>query len=432
MAPEPTASPADGPGGGGGGGAAARKARPARPDGDRHKEQLAAIDAEISKLRQQQDEVRDRLGRADTRKGPLAERRGQLVARLQAIRTEQAGLRRARGKVFDRQEALAASVAKRTAELKAQQAKQTCKSAGEIDEAIAQKTRQIKSGALTLVEERRLENEVAGLRRARKQAEQAEALQRAIDAELAELAEIDAQLADTNAQALSEEHAALERELDGLRASQEEGHQQRGELFAERARVAKALDRAWERKRALQNEYRQENNAFFQWQQDERKRRAAEDKQRRAQELREKRLALAQEQREEAEAPAFSSEIGSCDALIAYLSGLSLPSSNGARSEDASRPSSSASEAGRRRQGGRRARADALKLPLAVAEGFLELQVELPTTAASVPAAIERLAARKQHFVERQPQATAENKKKVEEKIARLMAELDADEKIIE
>ncbi|KAJ2709338.1 multicopy suppressor of BFA (Brefeldin A) [Coemansia spiralis] len=460
MAPESTASPSDRqraeP--------AARKARVARPDADDFKKQLAGADAEIERLRGEQDEIRARLGQTDTHKGPAAEKRNRLAARLQEIRAEQSALRKSRGRVFDRQAALAASISKKTAELKAQQSKLTFKTAAEIDEMIATKDRQIESGSLKIVEERRLTGEVSSLRRTRKLVEQAEALQQAVDGEAAELAEIDAQLADTNARALGEEHERVQRELDGLKASQEDGAQARGELFAERTRVAKALDAAWERKRALQSDYRQANNAFFQWQQEERKRRAAEDKQLRIQEQRERRLALAQEQREEADAPAFQAEIGSCDTLIAYLHGIRPATASGGRSESGSRPSSAASAAHdgsdhvpagmvavnradreeayfagtaskpKRRQprkeraGG--ARADALKLPLAVAERFLELQVDIPTTAAGIAAAVERLAERKQHFIERQPQATADNRRKAEERIAQLMAEMEVDEKI--
>ncbi|KAJ1734259.1 multicopy suppressor of BFA (Brefeldin A) [Coemansia biformis] len=469
MAPESTAPTADRqrmeP--------AARNERPTRPDAEAHKQQLAAIDGEIDRLRKEQDAIRDALDRTDPRKGPTAETRGRLASRLQEIRTEQGGLRKSRGKVFDRQAALAASIGKKTAELKAQQAKLTYKTVAEIDDMIATKDRQIESGSLKLVDERRLTGEVSSLRRARKHVEQAEALQKAIDGELAELAEIDEQLADTNAQALSEEHGRLQHELDGLKASQEGGHQKRSELLAERTRVAKALDHSWEKKRALQNEHRQESNVFYQWQQEERKRKAAEDKQRRIHEQREKRLALAQEQREEAEAPAFQTEIGSCDTLIAYLNGLrptaaaAAAAVNGGRSEASSRPSSAASTArdagasdhvpagmvavkrtnceeayfagtggkARRRlprkEKAAGAKADALKLPLAVAERFLELQVDIPTTTSGIAAAVDKLVARKRHFVELQPQATEDNMRMAEARIAKLMAELEVDEKIV-
>ncbi|KAJ2908949.1 multicopy suppressor of BFA (Brefeldin A), partial [Coemansia aciculifera] len=75
-------------------------------------------------------------------------------------------------------------------------------------------------------------------------------------------------------------------------------------------------------------------------------------------------------------------------------------------------------------------RVEALKHPLAVVERFLELQVDIPTTSASIGDAIERLNARRKHFVETQSAATTENKRKAEEKIAKLMAELDVDEKM--
>ncbi|KAJ2147785.1 multicopy suppressor of BFA (Brefeldin A) [Coemansia sp. RSA 1807] len=446
--------------------ASVKKARPSRPDDDKYRQDLANIDAEINKLRKEQDSLKETLGKTDPRKGPFADKRNKLVARLQEIRTEQSGLRKSRGKVFDKQASLTAAISKNAAELKAQQAKLTYKSVEEIDEAIAQKEKQIESGKLRIVEEKRLANEIASQRRARKLVEQAAKLQKTIDADVAELAEVDAQLGDTNAQALSDEHEQLQSELDGLKASQEQGHQKRNELFDERTRIMKALDDAWNKKRALQDEFRQQKNSFFHWQQDERKRRAQEEKQQRIQEQREKRLALAQDQREEAELPAFQEEISSCDTLIAYLASLQPAAGSGSRSEGSTRPSSAASNAravdanehvpagmvavkkatgnddmyfaGTAKNKKKHARkdkagstkADALKLPLGVAESLLHLQITIPTSTSAIAATVDKLAARKQHFVDRQPTATAENKKKAEEKIAKLMAELDMDEKI--
>ncbi|KAJ2596872.1 multicopy suppressor of BFA (Brefeldin A) [Coemansia sp. RSA 1721] len=440
-----------------------KKTRPQRPDFEQYKKDLTDIDAKIESLRKEQDENRARINRTDSRGGPHVDKRNQLVGRLKDIRTEQSGLKQSRGKVFDRHDALTASISKKTAELKAQQAKLSYKTVAAVDEIISKHEKEIDSGKLKLVEERRLSNEVSGLRRARKQVEQAAALQAAIESELAELAEIDAQIADTNAHALGQEFDKLQAELDGLKASQEEGKQQRSELFSERSRILKALDQVWDEKRQLQDEHRRQNNEYYQWQQEERKRKAHEEKQRRIQEQREKRLAIAQEQREEAEIPAFEDEINGCESLIIYLNNISSAGPGGSpangRSENSTRPSSVASDhapagmvaikksndeetyfAGTgtpksKRRNGRKDKkagsaADILKLPLAVAERFLELQVELPTTSASIPGTIERLAAKKKHFVENQARATEENKRKAEEKIAKLMAELEVDEKI--
>ncbi|KAJ2622753.1 multicopy suppressor of BFA (Brefeldin A) [Coemansia spiralis] len=452
-----------------------RKTRPSKPDHDKHKKELAAIDAKIDRLRKQQDEVRDKLNGTDPRKGPHVDKRNKLISRLQAVRAEQNSLRKSRGKVFDKQESLATSISKKTAELKAQQAKLTYKTVEEIDEAITKNEKRIESGNLKLVEERRLDGEISSLRRAKKHVEQAVALQKAIDTEVAELAEIDEQLAGTNARALSEEYNQLQGELDALKATQDEGSQKRGDILNERTRIMKELDQAWDQKRGLQESYRRLNNDFFQWQQEERKRKAVEEKQRRIHEQREKRLAIAQEQREEAEIPAFQNEIHGCDSLITYLRGI-LPSApangnanGGNRSENSTRPASVASNARdadasdhvpagmvavkkvddeesyfagvngakNRKKNARKdkksgVRSDVLKHPLAVAERFFELQVEIPTTSASIPAAMESLANRKQYFVENQAKATQDNKRKAEEKIAKLMAELEVDEKIAE
>ncbi|KAJ2022101.1 multicopy suppressor of BFA (Brefeldin A), partial [Coemansia sp. S85] len=153
MAPESTAAGVVSP----------KKTRPARPDFDQHKQELAAIDAEIDKLRKSQDEVRDKLNKTDTRKGPHADKRSKTLGRLQEIRAEQAELRKSRGKVFDRQAALTASISKKAAELKAQQSKLTYKTLDEIDETITKSEKQIDSGSLKIVDERRLSSEVSAL-----------------------------------------------------------------------------------------------------------------------------------------------------------------------------------------------------------------------------------------------------------------------------
>ncbi|KAJ2787205.1 multicopy suppressor of BFA (Brefeldin A) [Coemansia interrupta] len=443
--------------------------RPARPDFDQYKKELAEVDAKIDMLRKEQDDVKARINRNDPRKGPSADKRGKLLDRLQDIRKEQSSLKKSRGKVFDRHASLTASISKKTADLKAQQSKLTYKTVDAIDEVLAKHQSQIDSGNLKIVEERRLSDEMAGLRRAKKQVEQAAALQKNIEADLAELAEIDEQIAGTNARALGEEYDRLQSELDSLRASQEEGHQKRGELFSERSRILKELDQAWEFKRRLQDDHRRINNEYYQWQQQERIRKANEEKQRRVQELREKRLAIAQEQREEAEIPAFEDEINGCDSLIIYLNSIqpSTTASPGSKSENSTRPSSvastirgassdlhipagmlalkktndeadyfagsSSSKSKRRNERKDKKNGPAseiLKLPLAVAERFLELEVDIPTTSASIAATIEKLEARKQYFIGNQAKVTNENKRKAEEKIAKLMSELEVDEKI--
>ncbi|KAJ1888223.1 multicopy suppressor of BFA (Brefeldin A) [Kickxella alabastrina] len=447
-----------------------RITRPPRPDFEQHKKELTDIDSRIDKLRKEQEDNKDRLNKTDTRKGPHVDKRTQLINRLQDIRTEQNALRKSRGKVFDRRDTLAASIAKKTAELKTQQAKLSFKSVEDIDEIIAKHEVDIDSGKLKLVDERRMSSEVSSLRRARKHVEQAATLQKTIASEVAELTEIDAQLAGTNAQALGDEFEKLQSELDTLKAAQEEGHQKRSDLFSERSSILKALDQAWDLKRKLQDEHRRQNNEYYQWQNEERKRKILEEKQRHIQEQREKRLAIAQEQREEAEIPAFQDEINGCDSLILYLNSI-IPSAAGSnansRCEDSTRPSSVSSGAREtsgsehvpagmvavkradndeayygsvissksKRRNNRKdkkagAPSDVLKLPLAVAERFLDLKVEIPTNGASIPAAIEGLTARKQHFVGNQAKVTGENKRKAEEKIAKLMAELDVDEKI--
>ncbi|KAJ1895185.1 multicopy suppressor of BFA (Brefeldin A) [Coemansia sp. IMI 209127] len=451
---------------------AERRPRPSRPELEKHKNELAAIDAKIDTLRKQQDDIRQELNMSDPHKGPHVDRRNKLISRLQAIRTEQNKLRKSRGNVFDRQTGLTASISKKTGDLKAQQAKLTYKSVDEIDELIAKTQKRIDDGNLKLVEERRLEDKIGGLRRAKKQVEQAEALQAAVEAEVAELSEVDAQLADTNAQALGDEYAELQGELDALKAKQDAGGQSRGGLLGERSRIMRELDQTWDEKRAAQDEFRRLNNEFFQWQQEDRKRKAAEDKQHRIREQRERRLAMAQEQREEAEAPAYQSEIDGCDALLHYLRGMAPSSTGGisSRSENNTRPPSVASNArdanagsdhipagmvavkmvnaeesyfagvssakGKKKHARKDRKAggktEALKHPLSVAERFLELQVDIPTTSASIPATIEQLDARKRHFIENQDRATLENKQKAEERIAKLMSELEVDEKIVE
>ncbi|KAJ2662651.1 multicopy suppressor of BFA (Brefeldin A) [Coemansia sp. RSA 1200] len=450
-----------------------RRPRPARPETDRLKKELAAIDAKINGLRKQQDDIRQELGKSDPRKGPHVDRRNKIVSRLQAIHTDQNKLRKTRGDVFDKQAALTTSISKKAGDLKTQQAKLTYKSTGEIDELIGKHQKRIDDGGLKLVEERRLEDKITALRRAKRHVEQAETLQAAIDGEMAELAEIDAQLADTNAQALSDEYAELQGELDALKAKQDEGGSMRGTLLTERSRIMRELDQVWDEKRAMQEEFRKQSNDYFMWQQEERERKAVEDKQRRIREQRERRLAMAQEQHEEAEIPAFQAEIDACDALLVYLRGMAPSSIGGAssRSESSTRPPSVASStrdadtatdhvpagmvavkkvgsdepyfAGvnggktRKRHGRNKdrkpgSRAEALKHPLSIAERFLELQINIPTTSAAIPAAIEQLDARKRHFIENQDRATLENKQKAEERIAKLMAELEVDEKIAE
>lgn len=179
--------------------------------------------------------------------------------------------------------------------------------------------RQVDSGSLKLVEEKRVLSEISSLKKARKTVEATQAQQTAIDADKASIAALKETIDDTASKALSAEYNQVQAELDEITKAKDEVWKKRNDLFDERNRLQKELDAEYQRKKTVNDEYFAAVREFSKYQKEEQARKQEEYQAKKQQELEEKRLAIAKEERELAEIPAYTNEIVICENVYKYL-----------------------------------------------------------------------------------------------------------------
>lgn len=174
-------------------------------------------------------------------------------------------------------------------------------------------------GSLKLVEEKKILSEISILKKSKKSVDAAQAQQTAIDADKAEIAALKDTLDDTAVRELSAEYNQVQSALDEISKAKDEDWKKRNELFDERTRLQRELDAEFQRKKTVNDEYFAAVREHTKFLQDEQMRKREEIQTRKQQELEEKRLAIAREERELAEIPAFEAEITTCDSVYKYL-----------------------------------------------------------------------------------------------------------------
>lgn len=292
------------------------------------------------------------------------------------------------------------------------------------------------------------------MKKAKKTVEAAQAQQIAIDADKAAIAALKETIDDQTAKALSTEYNTLQAQVDEISKAKDEVWKKRNDLFDERTRLQKELDELYQQKKAVNDEYFTALRDYNKFQQDLQVRKREEYNAKKQQELEEKRLAIAKEERELAEIPAYSNEIVTCESVYKYLLSFSTdekriaeaaaigvttveaPKAN-VRQVDATanvpsgvmlaKKADKVEEvffAGKSKKNKgpkeKKVEANSFKLPLAVLEQLVELKVVVPTSTVDLEKTLDALAEKRDYFKANQEKATADNKRKAEERIAKL------------
>jgi len=177
-------------------------------------------------------------------------------------------------------------------------------------------TKQVESGSMKLVDEKKALNEISSLRRVRKTVEDFQAEQDSIDADRKELDELRKHLDDPEVKAASERFDRIKTELDELKKESDVAYESRNHLYDERKQLQERLDEIWSRKKEAQAVYRQESDRYYQQVKEDRAKRAEKQlAQKKAEEV-EKKKAHAEQLLEDARHPAFAAEIQDCQTLI--------------------------------------------------------------------------------------------------------------------
>ncbi|KAF9545602.1 hypothetical protein EC957_010687 [Mortierella hygrophila] len=291
-----------------------------KPKPDDKTKTLNEIDERIAQLRPQLDAVREAINALTQTDKKEADPRVGLRKRLNELRDLQAANKKGKQGKIDQLKTLDASLKKRIADLKVIQDKLSFKALEACEGQILKLNKQVESGKLKLVEEKRTLAEISTLTKSKKSYALLQDHRRAIDADKESITLLKATLdADDSYKRLSDEYNSLQFQVDEISKAKDEGWKKRNDLFDERTRLQRALDATFAQKKAVNDEYFSALRQHAKYLQDEQQRKREEIQQRREAELEEKRLAIAREERELAEIPAFQQEITICDSVYKYI-----------------------------------------------------------------------------------------------------------------
>lgn len=250
---------------------------------------------------------------------PTQKRRQELIAQANEIRQKQAGGKTARTSKLDQIKKLDDQVRSRINEQKTAKAKVPYKSAEDVDRQIESLQKQVDSGTMKLVDEKKALSDISNLRKVRKNFGQFDDSQRQIDDLRAKIKEIKDSMDDPEQKAMSEQYSKIQAELDAIKAEQDEAFKGISALRDERTRLHAEQQEKYTAIRKLKDEYYGQKKAFQAWERESREKQRERRKAEHDRYIQERKKADAERVLAEASDPAYLEEIRRANSLLQFL-----------------------------------------------------------------------------------------------------------------
>ncbi|GAO48594.1 hypothetical protein G7K_2766-t1 [Saitoella complicata NRRL Y-17804] len=431
--------------------------RPTKPDDAAFIAARTEIEKEIAAIEAQLKPVQAQISSLG-KNGAGGERNKELKAQLDEIKTKQAAGKSEKGKIHERARILDDQIKKKIADLQAAKKKAPSTNPAEITARIADLEAAVESGSMKLVEEKKALAEISNLKKARRNAEGFEAQQAEIDALREEQRSIRASLDDPESRALSAQYDTIRAEMDKLRLESDVAYKSRNATYETRNALKTTLDEAYAKKRALQDEFYTNKNAYKIYEAEERQKRFDRQRAEREKEQAERRREAAAAHMEEASHPAFEVEIIQAENLLKYFDPSFVATSDSSASL---KPNSTGKLAARevtqatapqgtilRRKDddevlfapkkGKAARnnrtpapaASKFNIDLGTMNSLSKLNIQPPMSAEDQPRVVEELKKKVTWWKENQERVTKENVEKARKEVERLEKEANAAEEV--
>lgn len=300
------------------------------------------------------------------------------------------------------------------------------------------------SSNATLVDQKKAIAEISSLRKQKKAFVGFDEAQRGIDKVKADIAELRKQLDNPEAKALSQRYDEADRELKAFKAEQDEAYKGLNSLRDERSKAYAEQQEKWAAMKDIKDQYFKANRAYRDWDQEQYKMRQEKQKAEREAYQKEKRRKIADKKLEEASEPAYVDEILTAEGLVRYFDPSSPEASKSLRG-----PSGFAAEAqrsvntdsnfkgvkvskkedredtyfmgtgGKKGKKGKKGSAAGSPAPgtptegkfnlsIGIIEELAKVNVEPPMSQAGVPAVVEKLKEKRDHWKKDQEKKTKE------------------------
>ncbi|KKZ64291.1 hypothetical protein EMCG_09723 [[Emmonsia] crescens] len=437
---------------------AEHKTRPENPSEEAYKANLARAENELAAIQKKMEEVKAKinLAKPNNQDSPTTKRVQELRAELASIRQQQQGFKASRNSIQEKMNALDANIKARVAEQKASRARVSFKNVDEIDREIQRLEKQVDSGTMKLVDEKKNLAEISNLRKQRKGFSGFEEAQKVIDDLKSQLNELKKSLDNPEAKALSDRYSAIQQELDGMKAEQDSAFKNLNALRDERTKIHGEQQKAYTAVREIKDNYYKARRAYKEYEDELYRIRRERQKSERESYEREKKKKIADKKLEEASRPAYTDEIMTAQGLIRHFdpsydfSALGLEKDkkeqdSGYRAEvrrtvdasdlkgvkvikkdDREENYFMGGTGGKKGKKGKKSSAASSPAPaqfnlsFGVIEDLASVKADPPMSQADVPALVEKLAEKITNWKAQQAAKTAENIKKAQEEIDRL------------
>ncbi|KAI1363012.1 hypothetical protein F5Y08DRAFT_255237 [Xylaria arbuscula] len=429
--------------------------RPERPNEGLFKENLAQAEKEYQDSMAKYNAIKAKVELATPNKNkdaptPTQKRRQELIAEANEIRNKQGVGKTSRNSKLDQIKRLDEQLRSRIAEQKSARGKVAFKSAEDIDRKIEALDKEVNSGMMKLVDEKKALSEISNLRKQRKNFAQFDTSQKGIDELKAKIKEIKDSMDDPESRALSDRYSKIQAELDSIKAEQDEAFKNLNSLRDERSKLQAEQQEKFQAVRKLKDEYYGAKKAFGEYEREARQKVRERQKAERERYEKEKKKERAQKMLQEASDPAYLEEIRRANSLLHFFdpssfsaekapllasSGLTAQASRKVddsglkgtklvRKEDRDDDYLPAVKKGKK--GSKKSATtekSGFNCPPSVIDDCGFLGIDPPMSATDVPAVIEKVKAKVDHWKSDQQAQTERNIEKAKKEIEKLEAE---------
>jgi uncharacterized coiled-coil DUF342 family protein len=267
-----------------------------------------------------QNAIRSKLDSARPGKStPANDRFKELIDDQKAIRQKQGEHKSAKAGHQDKFTQNDALIKKLIAEQKDARTRLGFKSTDEIDAKIDSLQKQVDTGSMKLVDEKKALSEISTLRRNKKAFGGIEELQAKIDEKKSENAELKKGFDNPESRALSQKYEDNQKELDEIKAAREDTNKNFDSLKAERDKFYEEQQATYQAIRKVKDDYYAQRKAYKEfedqiWQQKRERQKAEKDAYEK-----DRRKRIAEQKLEEASEPAFLEQIRTAEGLIRHF-----------------------------------------------------------------------------------------------------------------
>ncbi|TQS32354.1 hypothetical protein Golomagni_07330, partial [Golovinomyces magnicellulatus] len=313
-------------------------------------------------------------------------------------------------------------VRSRISEQKNAKAKVPYKSAEDVDRQIASLEGQVNSGTMKLVDEKKALADISSLRKVRKNFGQFDDSQKTIDDLRAKIKEIKDSMEDPEQKAMSEQYNKIQAELDKIKAEQDVAYKSLSSLRDERTKLHAEQQETYAAIRKLRDDYYSQKKAAQAYEKEARDKAFQRRKAERERFVLERKKADAERLLGEASDPAYIEEIRRANNLLHGLTAeaqrtvddSSLKGTKLVRKEDREDEyfAGSAKKGKKGKKSNAAAATKAYNCPPSVVEDCASMGIDPPMSAEDVPAVIEKVKAKLEHWKSDQ---TAQTQRNIEE-----------------